>query len=70
MNLLSTEILKSIIVLLYVFLTVNEFSTFTFVVEVIINPRIFSQVLATVIKLFKCSILYFEMHINFLNVEC
>ena len=45
-------------------------STFTFVVEVMFNLRTFSQVLATVINLFKCSILYFEMYINSLNVEC
>ena len=45
-------------------------STFTFVVEVMFNLRTFSQVLATVINLFKCSILYFEMYINSVNVEC
>ena len=30
---------------------------------------LFSQVLATVIKLFESSILYFEIYINSLNVE-
>ena len=48
-----------------------KFPTFTFVVEVMFNIRTFSQVLAkaTVIKLFKCSILYTKMYINSLNVE-
>ena len=34
------------------------------------NLRTFSQVLATVIKILLCSILYFEMYINSLNMEC
>ena len=34
-----------------------------------VNLRTFSHVLATVFKLFYCSILYFEMFINPLNVE-
>ena len=46
------------------------FSTFKFVIEVMFNLRTFSQALATVIKLFKCSILCFEMVINSPNVEC
>ena len=48
----------------------ENFCSFTFVVEVMFKLRTFSQVLATVIKLFWCSILYFEMYINSLNVEC
>ena len=34
------------------------------------NLRTFSHVLATVIKILLCSILYFEMYINSLNMEC
>ena len=45
--------LKSIFVLLYNVLTIYEtFSTFTFVVGVLFNLRTFSQILATVIKIF------------------
>ena len=52
--------LKSRTVLLYVFSTMNDFFTFTFVVEVMFNLRTFLQVLAIVIKIFSYGILYFE----------
>ena len=58
--------LKSITVLIFDFLTMNV----SFLLSVMFNLRTFSQVLAAVIKLFQCSILYFEMYINSLNVEC
>ena len=42
----------------------------TFVIEVMFNLRTFSQVFATVVKIFQYSILHFEMYINSLNVGC
>ena len=60
----------SISVLLYYFSTINEnVLLFTLDLEVMFNPRTFSQVLATVIKILLCSILYFEVY-NFLSMEC
>ena len=60
--------LKSITVLLYDISIRNE--TFLLSLLFSFNLRTFSQVLSTVIKIFKCSILHFEMYINSLNVEC
>ena len=47
----------------------ENFDTFTFVVITCstLNLRTFSQILATVIKIFSCSILYFQMYIDSLN---
>ena len=49
---------------------VKKISTFTLGLKVLFKLRTFSQDLATVIEIFSCSILYFEMYINSLNVEC
>ena len=51
-------------------LLMQKTSTFTLGLEVLFNLRTFSQDLATVIKILSSSILYFEMYINSLNVEC
>ena len=60
----------SITVLLYDFSTINEnVLLFTLDLEVMFNPRTFSQVLETVIKILLCSILYFEVY-YFLSMEC
>ena len=52
----------------------ENFATFTFVVEDMFNlqtktSKTFSQVLAAVIKTFRCSILHFQMYSNSLNGE-
>ena len=48
-----------------------QFSTLTFVVEVVFNLRTFSQVLTTVIKYFVFVVFFIlKCIINFLNVEC
>ena len=56
-------------VLLYVS-TMNENILLHFFVEFMFNANSFSQVLATVIKLFLCSNLHIDMYINSLNAEC
>ena len=61
--------LKSITVLLYDFTTKNKKKIF-FHLIFDLQPKDFSQVLSTAIKLISCSILHFEMYSNSLNVEC
>ena len=61
--------LKSIIALFNDFLTMNENFLLHFYWRSHVQPKDFSQA-ATIIKLFQFSILYFEMYINSLNVEC
>ena len=57
----------SITVLLYDFSTMNEnFLLFS----LLLLKSCSSQVLATFVKIFQCSILHFEMFINSLNAEC
>ena len=45
-------------------------SIWTSALEVMSNLRTFPQLLATDIKILLCRILYFEMYINSLNMEC
>ena len=59
--------LRSTALLLYDLSTMNEH--FLLSLLLLITLRTFSQILATVIKLFLYSVLYFEMYINSLNVE-
>ena len=68
---MSTEIEVNNCVCFFYFSTKNE----KFLLSLLLlksystlSLRTLSQVLSTVIKLFQCSVLHFEMYINFLNV--
>ena len=61
--------LKSIPVLLLDILAMNENVLLSLFVEFMFKLRTFLQVLANVIKIFQCSILYSEIYINSLNAD-